>query len=45
MQHEGDDVRHSIINGNVVMEERVLKGIDQAKVLADARQSASIIAS
>ncbi len=41
----GDDVRHSIINGKVVMEERVLKGIDQAKVLADARQSASIIAS
>ena len=41
----GDDVRHSIINGKVVMEERVLKGIDQSKVLADARQSASIIAS
>ncbi len=40
----GDDVRHSIINGKVVMEERMLKGIDQAKVLADARQLAAIIA-
>lgn len=40
----GDDVLHSVINGKVVMEDRELKDIDVAKVLADAGQLASIMA-
>jgi 5-methylthioadenosine/S-adenosylhomocysteine deaminase len=40
----GSDVRHSVINGQVVMEDRALQTIEQAKLLADARQQAAIIA-
>ena len=41
----GDDVRHSVINGKVVMEDRELERIDMDKVLADAGQLALLIAS
>jgi 5-methylthioadenosine/S-adenosylhomocysteine deaminase len=41
----GTDVRHVVINGRVVMADRELKTIDQAGILADARQQAAILAS
>jgi 5-methylthioadenosine/S-adenosylhomocysteine deaminase len=37
----GSDVRHSVIHGHVVMEDRHLTTIDVAKVMADARQYAA----
>jgi 5-methylthioadenosine/S-adenosylhomocysteine deaminase len=39
----GSDVRHSIINGQVVMEDRQLTTLDLQKVLADARRQAEVI--
>jgi 5-methylthioadenosine/S-adenosylhomocysteine deaminase len=39
----GSDVCHSVINGRVVMEDRRLLTIDEAQVLADARQAAALI--
>ena len=39
----GSDVRHSIINGRVVMEDRRLLTLDVEQVLADARQKAEVI--
>ena len=40
----GSDVRHSVINGMVVMEERALQTIEEAGLLADVRQQAAVIA-
>jgi 5-methylthioadenosine/S-adenosylhomocysteine deaminase len=39
----GSDVCHSVINGQVVLEDRRLLTIDEAQVLADARQAAALI--
>jgi 5-methylthioadenosine/S-adenosylhomocysteine deaminase len=39
----GSDVVHSVINGRVVMEDRRLLTLDEARVLADARQAAALI--
>jgi len=39
----GSDVLHSVINGQVVMENRDLLTLDEAQVLADARQAAALI--
>ncbi len=41
----GGDVLHSVINGRVVMEDRRLLTLDEARVLADARQAAALIRS
>jgi 5-methylthioadenosine/S-adenosylhomocysteine deaminase len=39
----GGDVLHSVINGRVVMENRQLLTLEEARVLADARQAAALI--
>jgi 5-methylthioadenosine/S-adenosylhomocysteine deaminase len=39
----GSDVLHSVIDGQVVMENRRLLTLDEAQVLADARQAAALI--
>ena len=39
----GSDVLHSVIDGQVVMENRELRTLDEAQVLADARQAAALI--
>jgi 5-methylthioadenosine/S-adenosylhomocysteine deaminase len=39
----GSDVLHSVIDGRVVMENRALLTLDEAQVLADARQAAALI--
>ncbi|KJS32996.1 MAG: S-adenosylhomocysteine deaminase [Desulfatitalea sp. BRH_c12] len=41
---QGSDVRHTIIDGRVVMQDRRLVTIDLAKTLSDARQQAGWIA-
>lgn len=40
---KGSDVRHSVINGQLVMSDRQLKTIDLAQVLYEANQQADVI--
>jgi 5-methylthioadenosine/S-adenosylhomocysteine deaminase len=40
---KGSDVRHSVIDGKVVMADRQLKTIDLAQVLYEANQQADVI--
>jgi len=40
---KGSDVRHSVINGQLVMTDRQLKTIDLAQVLYEANQQADVI--